>query len=834
MKKRLLITMTALMLVTVTMMAVPAKPGLKKKVKKADGSTVELTLHGDEHYSFYKDATGSPFQIVNGFAKKITPEEVTTKWTARKKEHLNQGAANSRRANRVGEPINSTKGKHKGLVILLEFKDVKFSKSNVKEIYQRFFNEQGYNEGGMAGSVRDYFLRQSYDQLEINFDVVGPYSTAYDLEHYGAPVMENGEEKDHDRNAPLAMKEAVEHAILEPSLDFSDYDWDGNGVVDQVFIIFAGYSQAQGADANSIWPHESQLSGYNLAGKDKNGNSVAISTYGCASELSGDSGKDLDGIGTACHEFSHCLGLPDMYDTDYSGGYGMGYWDVMDGGSYLDSSRTPAGYTSYERWFSGWMEPVEIKELTQITDMKPLATHAEAYVLYNEGRKKDITGEYYLLENRQPVGFDAKLYGHGLLILHVDYNKNAWERNGVNDDPNHQHLTIIPADNEFGESSYRSLAGDPWPGVSGNTMLSNYTNPASTLYNANTDGSKLMNKQIDNITENPTEVQGVNTISFVACRPEMPVPSADEATEQVEGNSLTISWPAVEGATGYEIEVTTKGKPAKNPEQALQKAFTFDQFVTSSTGFTDVGSKLGSYGLSSWTGGKIFTSPKKMKIGTSKETGYLQSPNTLSWDVPKSTNITVAMGAEIADGTVTGSIDMVFANKGAKSWEQSDSKDFTITDKDTVLVYFEDVRKDYLRMTISPKKQMYLNYLAVYDGIWTAEQLGLKKSAAQAPRRAASTEIHSSPTNSYTLNNLDVNKIYIYRIRSLGEGGSFSAWSDEKTFDLETTGIQSISTKVNTDNTVRYFDLQGREVNGATKGLLIRKQGNNVTKVMVK
>ena len=253
--------MTALMLVTVTMMAVPAKPGLKKKVKKADGSTVELTLHGDEHYSFYKDATGSPFQIVNGFAKKITPEEVTTKWTARKKEHLNQGAANSRRANRVGEPINSTKGKHKGLVILLEFKDVKFSKSDVKEIYQRFFNEQGYNEGGMAGSVRDYFLRQSYDQLEINFDVVGPYST-------------------HDRNARLAMKEAVEHAISEPTLDFSDYDWDNNGVVDQVFIIFAGYSQAQGADANSIWPHESQLSGYNLAGKDKNGNSVAISTYG--------------------------------------------------------------------------------------------------------------------------------------------------------------------------------------------------------------------------------------------------------------------------------------------------------------------------------------------------------------------------------------------------------------------------------------------------------------------------------------------------------------------------------------------------------------------------
>ncbi len=827
MKKRLLITMTALMLVTVTMMAVPAKPGLKKKVKKADGSTVELTMHGDEHYSFYKDATGAPFQIVNGLAQKITQEEVTTTWTARKKANLNKGTtANSRRANRIGESTQSTTGTHKGLVVLLEFKDVKFSLPNVKETFQRFFNEPGYNEDGMAGSVRDYFLRQSYEQLTIDFDVVGPFSTTDSLKYYGAPVIKDGKEVDHDKNAPLAMKEAVQQAIQDPSLDFSDYDWNGDGEVDQVFIIFAGYSQAQGADANCIWPHESHLKGYgyNLAGKDKNGKNVSIDTYGCASELMDTSGKTMDGIGTACHEFSHCLGLPDMYDTDYSGGYGMAYWDVMDAGSYLDDSRTPAGYTSYERWFSKWLEPVELKELTTITDMKPLATNKEAYVLYNEKNRN----EYYLLENRQPVGFDAKLLGHGLLILHVDYNKNAWESNSVNDNPEHQRCTIIPADNQFAENQYKDLAGDPWPGVTGNTLLNNYSTPAATVFSKNSDGQYFMNKQIDNITEN-TETM---TVSFVACRPEMPVPAADEATEQVEDNKLTISWPAVERAVSYEVEWTVKDKAPSTPEKALMFESDLAKFESETASFTPLKGDLENYGLKSWTADNLFTTPNKMRFGTSTSTGTLKSP---WWYTPSSTHATLVLGANIVKNSVKGTV--TYSNSDVedgyvRNIEEVGVEDFEVTGDQKLVVHLKNINKAAYQFLIAPKTQMYLNYLAIYDGIWTAEQLGINSSSA-VPRRAVTTDIRSTPTNSITME-VDINKIYTYRIRSLDAEGFFSAWSSEKTFDLETTGIQSISTKVNTDNTVRYFDLQGREVNGATKGLLIRKQGNNVTKVMVK
>lgn len=820
------------MLMTATMLAVPVKPGMKKKVKQVDGSVIELTMYGDEHYSFYKDATGAPFQIVNGLAKKITPEEVTTTWTERKKANLNRGTVNSRRANRIGEPSKSTTGTHKGLVILLEFKDVKFSVPNVKETYQRVFNEPGYNEEGMAGSVRDYFLKQSYKQLTIDFDVVGPYTAEYDLEHYGAPVMENGEEKKHDKDAQLAMSEAVLHAISEPSLNFADYDWDGDGEVDQVFIVFAGYSQAQGADANCIWPHESNLKGwgYNLAGKDNNGNDVAIGTYGCASELMNASGKDMDGIGTACHEFSHCLGLPDMYDTDYSGGYGMSVWDVMDSGSYLDNSRTPSGYTSYERWFSGWMKPKEIKDLTHITKMKPLATEPEAYVLYNDAMEKSIKGEYYLLENRQPVDFDAKLYGHGLLILHVDYKKSVWETNTVNDNPDHQRLTVIPADNNLTRKGWE---GDPWPGTADNTQLTNYSVPAATLFNENVDGQLFMSKRIDNITEDMEN----NTISFVACRSEISAPAIDKVTEKVEGNSVTITWPKVKGAEGYEVEWTAKDKAPSTPDDALLIEYDLAKFEGKET-YTPIDGKLDDYGLKNWTGDNIFITPQKMRFGTSTTKGELYSP---WWYTPSSTHATLVLGTNIVKKSVKGTVsyfdgDVDVDGERVINIEEVGVADFEVTGDQKLVVHLQNMNKAAYRFFITPNDQMYLNYIAIYDGIWTAKQLGLG-AASQVSRRASTTDLRQTTTNSITFKDLDAKKVYFYRIRSLQkEGSSFVwfEWSNEKSFDLEATGIQSISTKVDNDNSVRYFNLQGQEVNGTVKGLVIRKQGSETKKVIMK
>ena len=494
---------------TMAAMAVPAKKGATRTVTLADGSKVVLTLHGDEHYSYYKTADGKPCQVENGRIRTLTPREVSDTWASRKQQRLRMTESATGGMRRAGKPSKTTTGTQKGLVILVEFSDVKFTTPNPQTMFQRFFNEPGFNEYGMSASVRDYFQKQSYGKLTIDFDVVGPFTTKNNMEYYGKPVKDdNGKVENHDKNAVAMVAEGVD-AAYAAGVDFSKYDWDGDGEVDQVFVIYAGYAEAQGADVNTIWPHEYVLSADNKA---RRYNNVVIDTYGCASELKGNRGSTPDGIGTACHEFSHCLGLPDMYDTSDEGtAFGMATWDVMDQGSYNDDSCTPAGYTSYERWFSRWLEPVELNSETTIAGMKPLATTPEAYVLYNEKNRN----EYYLLENRQPVDFDKGLDGHGLLILHVDYNEASWTGNTVNVHPTHQRMTIIPADNKL-EYSNRQLAGDPWPGTSGNTALTNYTTPAATLYNANTDGTKLMSKPVENITEDETAM----TVSFVACRAE--------------------------------------------------------------------------------------------------------------------------------------------------------------------------------------------------------------------------------------------------------------------------------------------------------------------------
>lgn len=797
--KRLLLAGFALLMATVTQ-AIPAKPGVKRTVTLADGNTVELTLQGDEHFSYYTDAQDTPFLMKGGQLKKMTQQEVAQLWTARKQARMEKVSVSGSRRNapmhKVGN-AGTTTGKHRGLVILIQFPDCPFVTPNTQQTFNRFFNEIGYHDNGMAGSVKDFFLKQSYDQLEIDFDVVGPYTTQLNMDYYGAPT-----EDSNDSHPAKMVREAVDAASKD--VDFSNYDWNDDGEVDQVFVIFAGYNQAQGGASNTIWPHEWKLAGEGAAVRYNN---KTINTYGCSSELKGNRGNEMDGIGTACHEFSHCLGLPDMYDTNGQKNFGMSYWDVMDAGSYNDDSRTPAGYTAYERWFSGWMEPTEIKEMTRINDMKPLQEKAEAYILYNEKNRN----EYYILENRQPVAFDKGLYGHGLLILHVDYNEGAWKSNNVNVDATCQRMTVIPADGRLA-ATLVSLAGDPWPGTKGNTSLTNYTSPAATLYNENADGTKFMNKPIDNITEN---VQAM-TVSFVACRPELDAPQPTESREESDGG-FTVAWTAVSGAVGYEVELTSMARASDDPSEALQREFDFSKCYSKTTGFTDISSKLSNYGLSGWSGSSLYTTPNKLRLGTSTKTGMLKSP---TWQVPSSSDITIVMGANIVKDAVKGTLTVTYGNAGDKIADAlKQVAEFQVTGDNRLVLNFKDVRKELFWIEIEPQTQMYLNYLAIYDGIWTAEQLGINNAARRAK---ADVAVYTSATNSYTFQNLSHSRRYAYRVRAIGEENTYSNWGGEATFEFSAAGINGVTVS-GTEMPVCYFDLQGRQVTSPQKhGIYIR------------
>ena len=795
MLKRLFNICFALMLVCVSASAVPAKRGVKRTVTLGDGTKVELTLRGDEHYKFYTSSDGFAYREKKSGFERVSLAEVRNQW----KGCITRANAARRSRRRALDVPNTYTGKKKGLVILMQYKDLSFVTENVLDKYKDFFNKENYTEGGMAGSVKDYFKAQSYGNFELDFDVVGPFTAPGSMAYYGENIYDKESESETDAHPAELIYEACKMA--DSQVNFADYDWNGDGLVDQVFVIYAGYAESQGGAPETIWPHEWALEGENIT-LDLDG--VHISTYACASELCGATGTDLDGIGTACHEFSHCLGLPDFYDT-VSENYGMNSWDLMDQGSYNNDSRTPAGYTSYERMFAGWLKPTELKGDEQtITGMKALVDSAEAYILYNDADKN----EYYLLENRQKKGFDAGLPGHGLLILHVDYDLDVWRSNTVNADSAHQRLTIIPADNELSWETYKSLAGDPFPGITGNTALTNFTAPAATLYRNNTDGQKFMNKGVEGITESEGGL-----ISFVSTGAQafLATPSPDGGEAVGDENSFKISWPAVEGAVSYQVELTEKGIAPSNAADALLLEFDFNSFVADKE--TAVKSaNLGAYGLDGWYSRDIYASPNKLLL--KGDDSYI---NTAEWNMPKSTEITVVVGADKVDADDVGYIFFRYRDKNNES-------DFTyqvITPAaDTKSVFHFSINKDLYSLQFQADEQMYLNYLAVYNGHWSKQELGLEAANTRGGTRAvvAPVAVYDTDTNSYTFTGLDKESSYHYRVRAMNEHKTYSAWSDDKVFTFGTTGIADVL-QSDAAKPRAIYNLQGRNM-GTNPGSL--------------
>ena len=387
-------------------------------------------------------------------------------------------------------------GKKKGLILLVDFTNKKFEDDHTLDLYKDITNKVGFKSDlGFVGSVKDYFLAQSGGQFELDFDVIGPLTMPKTYGYYGANTQGD------DTNPGLMIATACEMA--DEFVNFKDYDWDGDGEVDQVFVIYAGLGEAAGGDANTIWPHEWKLQ-YNDYGKTLQLDDVTINTYACGPELTVKRSYTgtttvIEGIGTICHEFSHCLGLPDVYDTAYGGGYGMNAWDLMCSGSYNGNSYIPAGFTSYEKMYCGWYQPIVLNNDTIVKDMKPLSEGGEFYIIYNDAHPD----EYYLLENRQKTGWDAALPGNGLLVIHVDYDPLPWQYNFVNNYTsypnynNHERYTVIAADNNRGSND---VATDTYP-YNDNDSLTNTSLPRAELYNLNPDGIHYTSKPITKIRQ---------------------------------------------------------------------------------------------------------------------------------------------------------------------------------------------------------------------------------------------------------------------------------------------------------------------------------------------
>ncbi len=481
--------------IVLTISAVPALPGQWKTLVLADGTMVYAELCGDEYLNYWQTEDGQKYveNVATGYFELADIDALTISAASRRAAVEKKISSRSRVA--LGEPTNYN-GQKKGLILLVQFTDLSFDSSHTVDLYQRIANEENFTDDlGFIGSVKDYFRDQSYGQFEIDFDVFGTITMPQGYAYYGRDT-------DGYYVNPQGMVELVTLACeaADAVVDFNDYDWDHDGEADLVFILYAGQGQNAGGNSNTIWPHMSTISSLNN-GKTITLDNVVIDTYACSCELSRSMG--IDGIGTICHEFSHCLGIPDMYDL-YQGRdhYTMGNWDVLCYGNYNGHSYgdgfIPAGFTSFERWFAGWLEPTELT--ANVGNMPPLTEAAEAYVVYNDRSKN----ECYFLENRNQTGWDAGTAGSGLLILHVDYDKALWQENLVNSLYT-EHYTLFAANNDRSEDGE---VGHPYP-FGDNNSLTNTSLPAATLNTANIDGTTYMNKPITNITRNDD-----GTVSF--------------------------------------------------------------------------------------------------------------------------------------------------------------------------------------------------------------------------------------------------------------------------------------------------------------------------------
>lgn len=540
--KRILIS-AVLSLCAAMTFAIPAKKSWKV-VSQSDGTTIKVSQAGDEHLHYYITEDNVPiYKAADNRYCYLTIESgklhnsgvLAHESAARSAKELQvmntihdlapiarQMAAKKRSAaKRCVRPdrlpskddISVFKGSKKALVILAAFSDKSFSKGDdaIVKFYDEVLNQEGYSQNGAAGSVHDYFKDMSRGEFDLTFDIVGPVKVSKSATYYGGPSPIMGG-TDHIGEF---ITEAIKKADEKCDIDWKKYDWDDDGEVEQVFVLYAGYGQATGGPTGTIWPNAWTLDEA-LQNSDGNGgfsiDGVFINQYACSNELYLDSGTVPMGLGVFCHEFSHCMGLPDMYDTNYGSTPTMGDWDLLAGGSYNGPHGIgwcPAGWTSYERAYAGWLELTELKAGDIIKGMTSLEeADGKAYVIYNDNHKD----EYYLLENHKGMGWDKYTPENGLLIIHVDYDKDLFDNNIVNSKGEftpaegydryftNDHPRMAPF------SRVRSIQNDtyfytyPMDAPRGVVdSLTDTSKPAAELYNALADGSKLMGKPVYNI-----------------------------------------------------------------------------------------------------------------------------------------------------------------------------------------------------------------------------------------------------------------------------------------------------------------------------------------------
>ena len=837
--KRILFTLL-LMFTLVGMFAAPAyrKPFV---VKQSDGTDLTVVLAGDEAMHYFVTVDGMPlvkeangdfcYATFNGTAfvstkslahdsavRSVAEERLLSSidFSAMKADIVKAGGMRTvtykAAAQKAGSQITPM-GDVNVAVLLVQFKDTKFTYT--KEDLNNILNTKDYvYENPITnsiGSARDYFIAQSDGKFRPNFIVTDIVTLDNNMSYYGA-----NKSNDDDVRPTYMVKEGIQKADAA-GFDFSICDNNGDGEVEFIYCIYAGYSESYGADANTIWPHQWQLSAQ--AGS-VTVDGVKCDTYACSGELVMNEsneqkiGKVLAGIGLICHEFSHCLGLHDIYDTTYeSGNWGMDYWDVMDQGNYAAEGYIPVGYSAYQRDFCGWRKLAEINEKGEYS-MLPLTQGGNAYKVVNEANPN----EYYILENRKQEGWDLCLFNSGMLVIHVDYLKSAWDNNTINTEKGHPRYTLIPADNElavYGKVSVNefveSLKGDVWPGPSGNTELTDSSTPAAKVYKGG-----YMSKPIRNI-----KYQN-DVISFKFMYDEfVGVPAVLPATN-VTSTSFVANWEVADEAVEYIVELyKSSGVSSDAGEKRQILGEDFANCTKANTGLTN--ETIDGYMSSvDWQCENVYSENGVMRIGSSKNGGCLLTP----W-LEASANVVTALDVSLYNSSKDNGVVLTIEYYNEEN-EIISSKDYDVTaagsQKISSTVYVDGyfyVAVHTYNSTSAPRANI--------------DNIDISYVASQ--KRELVTTVETAAT-SYEFKNLDDGAVYYYRVKA-SDGDVASAFSDYVEVALLSTEINEV---VSNSDWCEVYTISGVKVytgsfNAATrlpKGIYIVKNGMDVKKVLIK
>lgn len=835
--KKTLLSLIALSL-ALPSMGVTARKGIYT-ITQSDGSTIEVIKIGDERRHIYLTTDGIAVGRTSSAADFYY---LTTSGLSTLKAHnagersyaeqtfLSENAAElsgqqilrSRASSRVkmqsatplkktGEVVN--KGQARIPVLLVQYSDKKFLDSNPRSTFEKFFRDG-------STSARQYFEDQSNGLFQPQFDVYGPYTLSGKRATYGG-----NDYWGNDKGVGTMVAQAC--IGLAGQIDFSKYDNDGDGECDTVIVLYAGEGEASSDVDESVWPCQWDLASSDY-GKSLNYNSTKINRFAVFNELNVMSGAPkVEGIGTFCHEFSHCLGLPDFYDTQYTGHFGMASWSLMDSGSYNDDGYTPIGYSAYEKEFMGWLK---IDDATENTNY--------ALPVFNSGNaatdkavkitNRADANEYYIIENRARQGWDTYIPADGLMISHVTYSQSAWDGNTVND-YDLQRMTLVPADGELklnrytyaGETYYepdeQSLLGDLWPYGNANEL----TDESTPSFSPNT--GRAIGMPVTEMTRNND-----GSISFwiaKAALPPVATPTVSGSnTPVVNGpDSFTAVWsPADDNDVTYTLNVF-EHRDIKY-ELALSTKF------VKGGDYTKDWTSEGSAEFYTQTGGTT----EAIKFGSTSKTGGVVTKSDITIGDYDCATVTVNARSFNNDTNVKLRISDLSGSTTLSSAEvtlEKTAKDYTV-----VLPKLSKNFKIKIE-TVAAKKRAYLYSADIYLGDATAATAKSMKAPDISGDQTGMTITGITDTQ-YLVKGLKPEVTYDYRVKAVPVDATLhseSPWSETVTVDLSSSSIADTNADTSDEN-AEYYTLQGLRINPSalTPGIYIRRQDSSTTKIYIK